>query len=455
MERLVNHCLEKNPEARFHSARDLAFALEAVSTSPGSGETFTANDADGPPNFAGQTPALDSCGAVGHRASRRFAIRHFVFSPHPGVNARRTTRFFIYPPEKAYFGGSFAVSPDGRRVVLRVNSEGKVLLWVRALDSLTMQPLAGTEDGSFPFWSPDSRFIGFFSRGKLKKIEVTGGPAQTLCDAPDPRGGTWNADGVIVFAPKAADVLYRVPAAGGAPVPLTTLDAARKEISHYHPRFLPDGRHFLYLANSSQRESAGIYVGSLDKQETKLLVNTDVSADYAPPGYLLFLRERTLMAQGFDADKLELKGEPFSVAEQVDRLGGGARFALFSVSQTGVLVYRSGFSDNAQLTWFDREGKQLGTVGPTGGYNSPWLSPDEKRVAFGRVEPQGGGSDIWLIELARGTLTRFTFDPASDQYPLWSPDGSRIVFGSDRDGVLNLYQKAASGAGQRRSAPQI
>ena len=446
LERLVNHCLEKNPEARFHSARDLAFALEAVSTSPGSGETFTTMTPMAPrASFRKHFPwVIVALLGIALLAALPFVILYFRQAPSATPAA---TRFVIHPPAKTYYGGSFAVSPDGRRIVARVNSEGKVLLWVRALDSLTMQPLAGTEDSSFPFWSPDSRFIGFFSKGKLRKIEFTGGPAQMLCDAPDARGGTWNADGVIVFAPKGADVLYRVSAGGGTPAPLTTLDASRKEISHYHPRFLPDGRHFIYLANSPQPESAGIYVGSLDKQEPKRLVSSDASAEYALPGYLLFLRERTLMAQGFNADKLEVTGEAFSVAEQVDRLGGGARFALFSVSQTGVLTYRTGLSDSAQLTWFDREGKPLGTVGPPGGYNSPWLSPDEKRVAFNRQEPQGGGPDIWLIDIARGNLTRFTFDPAGDQSPIWSHDGSRIVFGSDREGVLNLYQKAASGAG--------
>ena len=446
LERLVNHCLEKNPEARFHSARDLAFALEAVSTSPGSGETFTAMTPMAPRvKWREYLPWIIAGAAV---LLAVVVLATSLLRRAPVETPPAATRFHIYPPEKAYYGGSFAVSPDGRRVASRIAFEGKVLLWVRALDSLTAHPLAGTEDSSLPFWSPDSRFIGFFSKGKLRKIEVTGGPVQTLCDAPDPRGGTWNADGVIVFAPKGGDVLYRVAAAGGTPVPLTSLDTSRKETSHHHPRFLPDGRHFLYLANTPQRESAGIYVGSLDKQVPKLLVNTDASAAYAPPGYLLFLRDRTLMAQGFDADKLELKGEPFSVVEQVDRLGAsGARFSLFSVSETGVLAYRSGFSDSSQLIWFDREGKQLSTVGPAGGHNSPWLSPDEKRVAFGRQEPQGGGSDIWLIELARGNLNRFTFDPAGDQYPIWSHDGSRIVFSSEREGVLNLYQKAASGAG--------
>lgn len=446
LERLVNRCLEKNPEARFHSSSDLAFALEAISgAASSSSETLTAIVTPTTPELIRQRLPwiIAAVLGLGLIVTLAFVFLYFRRSP---AEVSTTTRFFIYPPEKSYFGGTFAVSPDGRRVVLRAISEGKVRLWVRALDSLTAQPLAGTDEASYPFWSPDSRFIGFFSGGKLRKIEAAGGPSQTLCDAPEPRGGTWNADGVIVFAPRSADVLLRVPAGGGAPEPLTTLDASRKEMSHSHPRFLPDGRHFLYLAISAQRDSSGIYVGSLDSKETRLLVNADASAAYAP-GYLLFLRDRTLMAQGFDADRFELKGEPFPVAEQVDRLGQGTRYALFSVSETGVLAYRSGSSDNIQLIWFDREGKPLGTVGPVGGYVSPWLSADEKRVAFSAVEPQGGGSDIWLMEVARGTLTRFTFDPAIEVTPLWSPDGRSIVFSSDRDGPMNLYQRAASGAG--------
>ncbi len=244
--------------------------------------------------------------------------------------------------------------------------------------------------------------------------------------------------------------LYRVSASGGAPTPLTTLDASRKEVFHAHPRFLPDGRHFLYFASSAQRENAGIYVGSLDSKETKLLVNTDASAAYAPPGYLLFLRERTLMAQGFDADRLELTGEPFPVAEQVGRITG-AHLGLFSVSETGVLVYRSAVAANRQLAWFDRGGKQLSTVGPPGAYFNPSLSPDEKLVAVSRDDPQFSTADIWLIELARGTPTRFTFVPSVNDTPIWSPDGSRIVFSANRDGPMNLYQRAASGAGNEEA----
>jgi serine/threonine protein kinase/Tol biopolymer transport system component len=449
LERLVNHCLEKNPEGRFHSARDLAFALEALS-----GSATPSTQTESMPATASRW-TRNTERLVWTAVSTVFLVSALAFAflylrRAPAETPAVATRFSIYPPEKANFDSYFAVSPDGRRVVLRGTSGGKTLLWVRALDALTAQPLAGTEDANYPFWSPDSRFIGFFSAGKLKKIEATGGSAQTLCDAPFPRGGAWNADGVIIFGARVADVLTRVSAAGGAPVPLTTLDASRKETSHVYPYFLPDGRHFIYHASAAQRENTGIYVGSLDSKETKLLMNTNQSAAYAPPGYLLFMSERTLMAQGFDADKLELKGEPFPVAEQVDfpRMAE-PRVAFFSVSETGVLVYRSGSRRNNQLTWFNREGKQLGTVAPPGAYVTPSLSPDEKRVAVQLVEPQGqfGSSDIWLIELARGSPARFTFDPAGDAAPIWSLDGSRIVFSSDRDGPWNLFQRAASGGG--------
>jgi len=369
-----------------------------------------------------------------------------LYWPHAPTGSSVATRFLIDPPQNTELRGSFAVSPDGRSVVLRGLSEGKVLLWVRNLQSVTLQPLAGTDEASSPFWSPDSRFIGFYAGGKLKKIEATGGPAQTLCDAPgDGWGGAWSADGVIIFAPREGEGLQRVSAAGGTPEPLTTLDSSRGELSHFHPRFLPDGRHLLYLVISSRPENAGIRVGSLDSAETKLLVNTDASGAYAPPGYLLFLRDRTLMAQKLDVDRLVIVGEPLPVADDVGRLGPGARFALFSVSRTGVLVYRRGRNDASQLTWFDRQGKQVGTLGPVANFGVPWLSPDERRVTFTGAAPEGGNLDIWLMDLARGNPTRLTFDPSPDSNPVWSPDGSRILFTSERDGQPNLYQSAAGG----------
>jgi Tol biopolymer transport system component len=223
--------------------------------------------------------------------------------------------------------------------------------------------------------------------------------------------------------------------------PLTTLDKSR-EIFHRWPQFLPDGRHFLYV--SRQVEKSGVYVGSLDSKETKRILDTDFNAKYAPPGYLLFVRGSALMAQPFDAGKLELTGEAFPVAEQVG-LNTGAHVVHFTVSENGVLVYDSGGeTDNSQLAWYDRAGRKIGTVGPPGNYLALWLSPDEKRVAVERLEK--GGGDIWLFDIDRNTPTRFTFDPAWDFAPVWSPDGSRIVFSSAREGIPNLYVKPASGS---------
>jgi len=450
LERVVHHCLEKSPEARFHSASDLAFALEALSgASSISGQTATAI-----------APMLDQpkkrerlvwIGATALLALALLAALPFVFAYFRSTPAAEghATRFFVFPPEKAtWVGGGQHISPDGRRLVFATTgADGKRLLWTRQLDSLTAQPVPGTEEGANPFWSPDSRFVGFFAGGsKLKKIEFTGGPAQTLADVQAPAGGTWNRDGVIVFARSFGDRLYRVSASGGAPTPVTTLDESRKETAHQWPYFLPDGRHFLYLARSVQRENTGVYVGTLDSKERKLLLNADSSVAYAPPGFLLFLRERTLMAQSFDANKLQLTGEPFPIAEQVGSNAVTGR-VFFSVSETGVLSFLSSSSPNTQLAWFDRGGKQVALVGMPAVDAALRLSPDEKRLAVSRLDTQAASADIWLIDLARNTPSRFTFDPANEGNSIWSPDGGRLVFFSNRDGVNNLYQRLSSGVG--------
>ncbi|MDQ3256192.1 MAG: hypothetical protein M3R15_20235, partial [Acidobacteriota bacterium] len=378
---------------------------------------------------------------VGLLALLPFALAHLRHAPPD----ERVFKTFILPPEKASLGG-IALSPDGRRLAFSaVDGTGKRRLYLRPLDALAAQLLAGTDGAAHPFWSPDNRFIGFFADGKLKKVAASGGPPQTICNAPGGRGGAWNRDDVIIFTPDPNDGLYRVSAAGGEPSPLTTPDRSRLEGSHRWPQFLPDGRSFLYFITGPP-ESRGIYLGSLDSKETKRLLPTDSSAVYAPPGYLLFRRAGTLLAQAFDPQKLELTGEPFPLPEQVG-VAAGTFYTYLTISQNGVLAYHTGNSEKAQLAWFDREGKQVGVTGSLGDYYNLALSPDGKRVAFDSVDPQTMNRDVWLLELARGTPMRFTFDPATDWFPVWSPDGSRIVFSSNRNGPTDLYQKGASGTG--------
>jgi Tol biopolymer transport system component len=445
LERLVNHCLEKNSEARFHSARDIAFALEALSGStPISGQTM-AMPAVSPRRWTRRELGLAIVAVV---AAIGLAVALGLSYFRRAPNETRVLRTFINPPDKSGFS-SFAISPDGLRLAfVATDTSGKSLLWVRPLDSFTPQPLSGTEEATFPFWSPDSRFIGFFAAGKLKKIEVTGGTVQTLCNACAgvPRGGTWNRDGVIVFEPTPNEALYQVSVAGGEPTPLTKLEPSRQEASHRWPHFLPDGHHLLYAVLGGP-QSQGIHVLSLDTKESRrLLTVPNTIVEYAAPGYLFFRRDSTLMAQAFDADKLQLSGDPFPIAEQVGYEVASFQ-TFFSVSQTGVLAYSSGNAGKSVPTWLDRSGKEIGTIGGPSNYIRPSLSSDGKRVAVDGTDLQGN-RDVWLIDLATGKPTRFTFDPGQDLFPVWSPDGSRVVFASDRQGARTIYQKMSSGAGE-------
>ena len=359
-------------------------------------------------------------------------------------------RFTLTPPENTIFAGQVPIiSPDGQRAAFVVrDSSGGTLIWVRPLSSLVATSLTGTAEAAYPFWSPDSRFLGFFQNGKLKKIEATGGPTQTIADAPAGRGGIWSSAGIIVFSPFSTSGLQQVSQAGGTPTELTKLDSTRKEDSHRWPCFLPDGRHFVYLGRSTQEENNGIFLGSLDSKDKTLLLHVSSNAVFASSGYLLFVRERSLMAQQFNADKGELSGEAFPIAEDVG-FDQSRNYGLFSASTNGVLAFGlgAGAFGNRQLVWFDRSGKRLDKVGTPGILFDFSLSPDEKRVAFRRIDRQTRNEDLWMLDLARGTESRFTFRPSREDDPVWSPDGSKILFDSNPDGVSNLYQKIASGAG--------
>ena len=355
-----------------------------------------------------------------------------------------SVRFSIPPPEAASLVHRPSISPDGKRIVFEGHGEGEELgeftLWVREIDSETAKRLDGTEGHESHFWSPDSRYIGFFAQGKLKKIDVSGGPAISLSDASRGFGGTWNRGGTIIVAPSGVGPLYRLPAAGGEPMPLTALDESLQQTSHLRPCFLPDGRHFLYTALSKLPEETAIYLGSLDSDRGKLLLRDSSIGVYAPPGYLLFVREGTLFAQPFDPVQLKVSGEPLPVAEQVSG-------SDFSVSESGILVYsNTGFGPGtARLVWLDRSGTPVATVADPGGYGQVVLSPDQQRVAVSMYRSHSP-PDIWLLELQSNILSRFTFDPSADRSPIWSPDGRRLAFTSNRSGPPGLFHKAVGGS---------
>jgi len=458
LERLVNHCLEKNPEGRFHSARDVAFALEALSGSAAVASETTVAQSFVPTTSRARHWLPWALMAMGLLLAGVFAWLYFR-GQRRDAGPLEAMRFTIVVPEKARIIGPPMISPDGRSVVFRLNTgDGKDPLWMRAMGSFDGRALVGTEGGFQPFWSPDSRSVAFFANGKLKRIDVSGGVVQTICDAPTNVSGAWSRDGTILFSRGVASGLYRVPAAGGSPVQVTTVDASRNEIEHTWPAFLPDGRHFMFLVRNAQPENSGIYIGAVDSKEITRVVQAHSSVAYTAPGYLLFVRESTLMAQGFDADTLELKGEAFPVVEQIVRNPVIGR-AMFSVSENGVLVFRTGNINSNQLTWFDRSGKLAGTLASASGYNAPALSPDEKKVAVSRVDLQSGtGSDIWLMDLERGTQIRLTTDPASDIYPSWSPNGDRLTFISTRAGATSIYLKPSNGASTEEplvSSPEL
>jgi len=446
LDRVVKTCLAKDPEDRWQTAHDVELQLKWIAE--GGSQVGLPVAVVSRRKSRERLVWITITMLLALAAAFPWAIRSIGRAPADA----RPMRFVVSPPEKASFTAdpppAGRVSPDGHHIAFVASSGAGPQLWVRALDSLTAQPLPGTEGASYPFWSPDSRFIAFFADGRLKKIELSGKSPQILCDALEGVGGAWNREGTIVFSRSfSGEPLYRVPASGGAPAPVTRLDSSRREDSHRWPYFLPDGRHFLYLASISTRQANNaIYVGSLDSQEARRLVTANSSVAYAPPGFLLFVSNETLMAQPFDPDRLALKGDAVPIAERVQPSVPNA-YASFSVSENGVLTYWAGTAES-ELVWFDRAGSRLGALGGASDYMSPSLSPDEKRVAVVRSDSHTGSRDIWLIEVARGTHTRLTSDRAEEAFPLWSPDGGRIVFISNRDGPEDLYQRLLTGAGR-------
>ena len=453
--RIVDRCLEKNAAARFHSMHDLAIALETLSSHSESAVTIPATVAGAHARSRAWVPwvlvALASVFAIGAGAWT-------YLRPLPIPQTFRST---LLPPEgvivdEAAPARLIALSPDGRRLAFTGSGPDRQrMLWVRSLDSLTAQQLAGSEDAFSPFWSPDSRRVGFFSGnngGKLKTIDLDGGPPTTLCDyVGTPVGADWNADDVILFSTTLAPsdgALRRVSASGGTPQIVLAPDIKAGERDIWWPAFLPDGRHFLYLSLGTGRTPLAVNVASLDSPARTLVMKGGSNVRYAD-GRVIFLSGGTLMSQRFDTRRLELQGEAVPVAEGVQTL---LPTGAFSVSQTGVLAYKGGETvGGSRLIWFDAAGRQLGTVGSPAAYGDLFLSPDGKRAAVTLPESSGGARDVWLVDLTRDLMTRFTFDRAEDNSAVWSPDGTRLTFRSNRNNAFHLFEKPSNGSGVETS----
>ncbi len=346
------------------------------------------------------------------------------------------------------------VSPDGRQVAFTAaDAAGKVNLYVRALDAREARMLSGAEGAMYPFWSPDGRSLGFFTAGKLKTIEAAGGSPQTICGAPEGKGGAWSPAGVIAFTPGPNSPLLKVSDKGGETTAITKIDVSRGDDSHRHPRFLPDGRHFLYVARSAKAgpEGNAVVAASLDGGAEKVLLRSPAAAVYAS-GHLLYLRESTLMARPFDAARLTFTGEAFPVAEKVLMPALGTAIGVFSASQNGILAYQTARGEmKSRLQWFTRDGKPDGTLGEPADFGQALLSPDGKQAAVTIRDQATGTHDLWIFDIARGVRTRFTFDPGEDDAPLWSPDGSALIFASNRKGHYDLYRKALDGSSEEEA----
>lgn len=445
LERVVRRCLAKDPENRWQNTSDLASELRWIAEAGGTPVTAAGSEAAA----KGRRRELlyAALAAIFLLAAILSAVSHWRLARTPV----RAITAAIIPPDNvrfnsAVFGLDLALSPDGRALAFCATDEsGKTMLWVRPLDSLAARALPGTEGAGHPFWSADSRMLGFFAGGELKSIDAQGGPAVVVAGSSTDKGGSWNSDGTILFVPDDNKGVYKVAATGGNPLPVIAADPHESRF-FAHPRFLPDGKHFLYVFGSSDPPSGGTCFASLNGTQKRLVIGGNTFAMYAS-GFLLYLREGTLMAQAFDPERGRLKDDPpHRVAERVARAGGFIH-PSFDVSETGILIYRtSSDAHEKRLTWFDRTGKNQGVTGEAGDYWDVRLSPDGQRLASNVGVPI---AEIWVDDLARAVHTRLTIDPHADHgFPVWSPDGNRIAFAVLGDKVRKgIYQTYSNGGG--------
>jgi Tol biopolymer transport system component len=425
--RLLRRCLQKNPK---HRLRDMGDARL---------------DLDEEPSLPGAAPGVRRGGwfawsalAAGVALTGLLMVPSLRSSRAPGA-----IQFSLGAPDGYTVIGVPVPSPDGRQLLFVARStSGDASLWLRSVDSTTARPIAGTGHASDPFWSPDGESVGFAVEGALKRTAIAGGPVQRITDLdPVTLGATWNGDDVILFAPSNQAPLHRVAAAGGTAEPLTALNTERRENSHRWPHFLPDGRHFLFTARSDLPQNTGIYVGSLDNPGAPTrLVAAQSPAVFVSPGFLLFIRDNTLLAQRFDAASLALTGGATAIAGNV---------AAFAASADGTVLAHVAPA-TTRLAWFDRAGSELEVIPAQGRFSQVRLSPDGSRAAVMMPDPANGGRDIWVVTLADGGITRVTSHPSADWFPAWSPDGSEIVFASERTDTVTFYAAPSTGGGRER-----
>ena len=441
LDRLVRTCLQKDPDERWQTAHDVKLQLREI----------------------GESRSTPAAAPLAGRKTRAFYLQWAALALI--VAAAATAGYFAHipqPPPPVWGGlnitgelgeeGSFVLSSDGSRLAyVAADPQGRILVWVRKLDSPKGLPLEGTSGVEYPFWSEDARSIGFFADGKLKRIDADGQNLQTICDAPNGRGGTWNRDGLIVFAPNAVGGLAKVSAAGGTPSPITQGDPVT---SQRFPYFLPDGRHFLFTLGFSKQGQDGIYLGSIDSPQIKLISPGPSSNPVYASGYLLVVRDGKLLAQPFDLRSLQVTGTPSAVSDGV-RAAFDRRAADFSAARNGTLVFLAAVTSGQRLVWFDREGKELGLAvpdigNPTSGLLAGTLSPSGDRVAVARA--RGVGSDIWIYNLKTALGTRLTFTDDFNESPVWSPDNNNVLFTRNLADHYELRVKSVSGAGDEQLA---
>jgi eukaryotic-like serine/threonine-protein kinase len=447
LDHAIRRSLTKDRDDRWQTARDFSSELKWIGESSGRAPI----SATGSSMVSTKSPARWlSWLLYGLLAAALVAV---VILWSGGKNNSQPNYFYAQLP---FTVQSMAVAPDGHTIATigKLEPEHAKTLWLYEVGSRRARSLPDTEGAVFPFWSPDGKSLGFFADGKLKKLDIAGGPVQTVSDAPSGRGGTWNRDGVIIFTPSGqlATGLYRVPASGGPATRITDPDATRGEDSHRWPMFLPDQKHFLYLAAnvSGKTEPDTIYVGALNSNEKKFVTKATANAVYVAPGYLLFYRDKTLFAQRFDSAKLELTGEAIPTLTDISYLPRIVH-AGYAASDTGLLVAQSGSGVAlSRLVWYDRKGNENGAASKPDVYSNVELAPDGRTVALDKTDEESTNADIFTYDIQRDAMRRLTFDPAIDAMPIWSPDGARILFTSSRNRKFDLFVKNADGGQEEK-----